>query len=93
MIVKLNYAGGSWRMPLRTTSGRPRRSFWPRKPDVLLLMDESNARAFAETWSKSGGTLYAFLRGGVLDTERAKGVRLQLVGKGFRVDPRLLVGC
>lgn len=61
---------------------------------VLLLMDESSGRAFAETWSlKVKGTLYVIMRAlreGLLDKTRAKEIVFGLVKKGFRIDPKLL---
>ncbi len=65
-----------------------------RERDALLLMDESSGRAFAETWGlRVRGTLYILLRAlreGILDRDEAKEAMLQLIEKGFRIDPRLL---
>jgi len=62
--------------------------------DVVLLMDDSSGRAFAEAWGlKVKGSLYVVvtaLRGGMLSVEEAKGTILALVEKGFRIDPKLL---
>ncbi len=65
-----------------------------RKTDALLLMDESSGRAFAETWGlRVRGTLYVILqslRGGMLNKDEAREVALELIEKGFRVEPKLL---
>jgi len=65
-----------------------------RKINALLLMDESSGRAFAETLGlKVKGTLYVVmkaLRGKLLDRTEAKEMVLALVGKGFRIEPKLL---
>jgi len=65
-----------------------------RGKDALLLMDESSGRAFAETWGlRVRGTLYVLLRAlreGMLGKEEAREVVLELVEKGFRIDPKLL---
>jgi len=59
-----------------------------------LLMDESSGRAFAETWGlKVRGTLYVImkaLREEILNKDEAKEAVLQLISKGFRIEPRLL---
>jgi len=61
---------------------------------VLLLMDESSGRAFAEAWGlKVRGTLYAItkaLREEALNKDEAKEALLQLISKGFRIEPKLL---
>ena len=61
---------------------------------VLLLMDESSGRAFAETLGlKVRGTLYVImkaLREKVLNSAEAKEIVLALVSKGFRIEPKLL---
>lgn len=65
-----------------------------REKDALLLMDESSGRAFAETLGlKVRGTLYVImkaLREELLDKTEAEEVVLALVGKGFRIEPKLL---
>ena len=61
---------------------------------ALLLMDESSGRAFAETWGlRVRGTLYIILtalREGLLGKGEAREAMLELVEKGFRVEPKLL---
>ena len=61
---------------------------------VLLLMDESSGRAFAETLGlRVRGTLYVVmkaLREKLLDRVEAKEIVLALVSKGFRIEPKLL---
>lgn len=65
-----------------------------RNRNALLLMDESCGRGLAETLGlRVRGTLYIVLfalREGMLDKGEAKEIMLQLVEKGFRVDPKLL---
>ncbi|MEM3090779.1 MAG: DUF3368 domain-containing protein [Candidatus Bathyarchaeia archaeon] len=65
-----------------------------RNARVLLLMDESSGRAFAETLGlKVKGTLYVImkaLREELLDKAEAKEIVLELVSKGFRIEPKLL---
>jgi predicted nucleic acid-binding protein len=62
--------------------------------DVLLLMDDSAGRAFAEAWGlKVRGVLHVILsslRLGLLDRLEAKEVVLSLVQKGFRIEPKFL---
>ncbi len=62
--------------------------------DTLLLMDDYSGRAFAETWGlKVKGILYviiAAMRNDLLDKAEAKEAVLNLVGKGFRIEPKLL---
>ncbi len=62
--------------------------------DVLLLIDESSARAFAETWGlRVKGVLYVIMRAlrcQLIDDAEAKKMVLTLVRKGFRIEPRLL---
>ncbi len=62
--------------------------------DTLLLMDDSSGRAFAETWGlKVKGVLYVLImamRNDLLNKDQAKDAVLNLVGKGFRIDPKLL---
>jgi len=61
---------------------------------MLLLMDESSGRAFAETWGlKVRGTLYVIMkaiREEALKKDEAKEALLQLISKGFRIEPKLL---
>lgn len=65
-----------------------------RKIGVLLLMDESSGRTFAETLGlKVRGTLHVImkaLREKLLDNAEAKEIVLTLVSKGFRIEPKLL---
>jgi predicted nucleic acid-binding protein len=60
----------------------------------LILLDGSTARAFAESWEiKAKGTLYVILkayRQGALTKNETKESILNLVEKGFRIDPKLL---
>jgi predicted nucleic acid-binding protein len=62
--------------------------------DTLLLMDDSSGRAFAETWGlKVKGIIYVIitaLRNNLLDKAEAKEAVLNLVVKGFRIEPKLL---
>jgi predicted nucleic acid-binding protein len=57
-------------------------------------MDDSSGRAFAETWGlKVKGTLYVIIkamRNDLLDKAEAKEAVLNLMGKGFRIDPKFL---
>ena len=65
-----------------------------RETGVLLLMDESSGRAFAETLGlRVRGTLYVVmkaLREKLLGGDEAKEIVLALVSKGFRIEPKLL---
>jgi len=65
-----------------------------RKINTLLLMDESSGRAFAETWGLTvKGTLHVImkaLREELLNKYEAKEAALQLINKGFRIEPKLL---
>jgi uncharacterized protein len=62
--------------------------------DTLLLMDDSSGRAFAETWGlKVKGVLYVIItamRNELLDKAEAKEALLNLVRKGFRIEPKFL---
>jgi uncharacterized protein len=62
--------------------------------DVLLLMDDSAGRAFAEAWGlKVRGVLFVLLfsfRSGVLSKVEVRSLVLSLVQKGFRVEPKFL---
>ena len=65
-----------------------------REMGILLLMDESAGRAFAEAWGlKVKGTIYVIisaLRTGLINKTEAKETVLMMVGKGFRLEPNLL---
>lgn len=65
-----------------------------REINALLLMDDSSGRAFAEAWGlRVKGTLYVITRAlgkGILNKSEAREIVLQLVDKGFRIEPRLL---
>ncbi len=62
--------------------------------DTLLLMDDSSGRAFAETWGlRVKGVLYVIitaLRNDLSDKAQAKESVLNLVRKGFRIEPKFL---
>ena len=62
--------------------------------DMLLLMDDSSGRAFAESWGlKVKGVLFviiAAIRNDLLDNDEAKEGVLNLVSKGFRIEPKFL---
>ena len=62
--------------------------------DTLLLMDDSSGRAFAETWGiRVKGVLYVIvsaLRNDLSDKAEAKENALNLVRKGFRIEPKFL---
>lgn len=61
---------------------------------LLLLMDESAGRAFAEAWGlKVKGTIYVIisaLRKSLISEADAKETILKMVTKGFRLEPTLL---
>jgi uncharacterized protein len=65
-----------------------------REMGILLLMDESTGRAFAEAWGlKVKGTIYVIisaLRKGLIKKTEAKETLLTMVKKGFRLEPNLL---
>ena len=65
-----------------------------REANLLLLMDESSGRAFAEAWGlEVRGTIHVVLealREELLDKDEAREAVLQLIDKGFRIEPRLL---
>lgn len=65
-----------------------------RETDALLLIDESSGRTFAETWGlKVKGTLYIIMKAmkeKMLNKDEAKEAILQLIIKGFRIEPKLL---
>ncbi len=60
----------------------------------LILLDDSTARAFAESWEiKAKGTLYVILKAykqGALTKNETKESVANLIEKGFRIDPKLL---
>ena len=62
--------------------------------ETLLLMDDSSGRAFAETWGlKVKGVIYVIItamRNDLLDKAEAKDAVLNLVVKGFRIEPKFL---
>ena len=61
---------------------------------VLLLMDESAGRAFAEAWGlKTKGCIYVVmsaLRARLINKDEAKETVFRMVSKGFRLEPNLL---
>ena len=65
-----------------------------RKNNSLLLMDESSGRAFAQAWGlKVKGVLFVIIKAlkeDLLNVTEAKETTLDLVRKGFRIDPKLL---
>lgn len=65
-----------------------------REMNTPLLMDESAGRVFAEAWClRVRGTLYVImkaLREELLSKDQAKEATLQLIQKGFRIEPKLL---
>lgn len=60
----------------------------------LILLDDSTARAFAESWEiKAKGTLYILLKAykeKILTRNETKECLYNLIEKGFRMDPKLL---
>ena len=64
------------------------------RTQALLLMDESCGRAFAQTWGlKVRGTLYIITRAlkqGLLTNQEAKDSVLELISRGFRIEPKQL---
>jgi uncharacterized protein len=62
--------------------------------NMLLLMDESSGRTFAEAWGlKVKGTIYVVmsaLRAGLIDKTQAKETILKMITIGFRLEPKLL---
>jgi predicted nucleic acid-binding protein len=75
-------------------SGQAQAIVLAREMKLLLLMDESAGRAFAEAWGlKVKGTLYVIisaLRKGLISENDAKETLLKMVTKGFRLEPTLL---
>jgi uncharacterized protein len=75
-------------------SGEAQAIVLAREMKLLLLMDESAGRAFAEAWGlKVKGTIYVIisaLRKGVINETQAKETVLTMVTKGFRLEPTLL---
>ena len=65
-----------------------------REANMLLLMDESSGRAFAEAWGlEVRGTIHVILRAlreELLSKNEVREAVLQLIDKGFRIEPRLL---
>lgn len=61
---------------------------------VVLLMDESAGRAFAEAWGLvTKGSVYvvmAALRAELISKAEAKETVVKMVSKGFRIEPNLL---
>jgi len=59
----------------------------------LLLLDDSTARSFAESWGlETKGTLYILLKALKMDLLKVNETReliYELVERGFRIDPRL----
>jgi len=62
--------------------------------NMVLLMDESCGRAFAKTWGiKVRGTLHVILkslREELLTRDEAKEALIEMINKGFRIEPILL---
>jgi uncharacterized protein len=75
-------------------SGEAQAIVLAREMKLLLLMDESVGRAFAEAWGlKVKGTIYVImsaLRKGFISEAVAKETILIMVTKGFRLEPTLL---
>ena len=75
-------------------SGETQAVVLAREMKLLLLMDESAGRAFAEAWGlKVKGTIYVImsaLRKGIISEALAKETVLTMVTKGFRLEPTLL---
>jgi predicted nucleic acid-binding protein len=59
----------------------------------LILLDDSTARSFAESWGlETKGTLFILLKAlkiNLLDVKGTRGLIYELVERGFRIDPRL----
>ena len=75
-------------------SGEAQAIVLAREMKLLLLMDESAGRAFAQAWGvKVKGTIYVIisaLRKGLINETQAKETVLTMVTKGFRLEPTLL---
>ncbi len=75
-------------------SGEAQAIVLSRETKLLLLMDDSTGRAFAQAWGlKVKGTIYVIisaLRKGIISDVEAKETVLNLVTKGFRLEPTLL---
>jgi predicted nucleic acid-binding protein len=75
-------------------SGEAQAIVLAREMKLLLLMDESAGRAFAQAWGlKVKGTIYVIisaLRKGLISEVEAKETLLTMVTKGFRLEPTLL---
>jgi predicted nucleic acid-binding protein len=75
-------------------SGEAQAIVLAREMKLLLLMDESAGRTFAEAWGlKVKGTIYVIisaLRKGIISEIEAKETVLKMVTKGFRLEPTLL---
>jgi uncharacterized protein len=75
-------------------SGEAQAIVLAREMKLLLLMDESAGRAFAEAWGlEVKGTIYVIisaLRKGLINEAEAKETVLTMVTKGFRLEPTLL---
>lgn len=75
-------------------SGEAQAIVLAREMKLLLLMDESAGRAFAQAWGlKVKGTIYVIisaLRKGLISETEAKETVLTMVTKGFRLEPTLL---
>ena len=75
-------------------SGEAQAVVLAREMKLLLLMDESAGRAFAEAWGlRVKGTIYVIisaLRKGLISEIQAKETVLTMVTKGFRLEPTLL---
>jgi len=75
-------------------SGEAQAIVLAREMKLLLLMDESAGRAFAEAWGlKVKGTIYVIisaLRKDLISETDAKETVLTMVTKGFRIEPTLL---
>ena len=75
-------------------SGEAQAIVLAREMKLLLLMDESAGRAFAQAWGlKVKGTIYVIisaLRKGFISETQAKEAVLTMVTKGFRLEPTLL---
>jgi predicted nucleic acid-binding protein len=65
-----------------------------REMKLLLLIDDSAGRAFAEAWGlKVRGTIHVVisaLRKGLINVTEAKETVLTMIAKGFRLEPTLL---